>query len=56
MSQPFTPPDYSQLPYERPADKIKTLNVPPLDENIKDALKKYQDAGRGRHCSFVLHA
>lgn len=47
MSQPYTPPDANYLPYERPDDKVKTLNVPPVEESIKVALKKYQDAARG---------
>ncbi|KAF8579006.1 alpha/beta-hydrolase [Ramaria rubella] len=42
-----TSPDFSHLPYDRPADKIKTLDVPPIREDVHIALLKYRDAARG---------
>ncbi|KAF8516696.1 Alpha/Beta hydrolase protein [Hysterangium stoloniferum] len=35
------------LHYERPTEKIKTLDVPSLDGSITAGLKKYQDASQG---------
>ncbi|KAH7925324.1 alpha/beta-hydrolase [Leucogyrophana mollusca] len=41
--------DYGDLEFERPADKIKTNNVPPVPGRIFDGMKAYEDAARGFH-------
>ncbi|KAI0318123.1 Alpha/Beta hydrolase protein [Amylostereum chailletii] len=39
--------DYDNLPFTRPASQIKALNVDPVPERIFEAMKKYEDSGRG---------
>jgi hypothetical protein len=39
--------DTSKLQFERPAEKIKTIDVPPIPERIFKGMEKYEDAARG---------
>lgn len=43
----ITPPDEATLNYERPAERIRTLDVPPIPARISEGLKTYNDNARG---------
>lgn len=38
---------YRELDFQRPADKVKTINVDPIPEHIFTDMKKYEVAGLG---------
>ncbi|KAG8216031.1 alpha beta-hydrolase [Butyriboletus roseoflavus] len=41
------PVDYGDLPFTRPADKIKAVNAPDIPQEIFTGMKAYEDAARG---------
>jgi hypothetical protein len=45
--------DMSNLQFERPAEKIKTIDVPPIPERIFKGMEKYEDAARGMLLLFI---
>ncbi|KAH7911499.1 alpha beta-hydrolase [Hygrophoropsis aurantiaca] len=46
MSESF---GYGDLKFERPANQVKTNNVPAIPKRIHDGMKAYEDAARGFH-------
>lgn len=41
------PVDYGDLPFTKPANKIKAVNVPNIPQEIFTGMKAYEDAARG---------